>query len=119
MSNYPPGCVTYRGETGEARFMCVNPDCPEHGVVYETGTYWELGGTFLEDEEITTCPHCDWYRADLDVTYGLDLVCVRRDHYKLVDVSFPDEPAIIGAGVHAAMEAVRNLTIDHRRRRAA
>ena len=102
-----------------ALFVCVNPECGEHGYVVETDTFKDMGGTFLCDEDVTTCDECGWYRADPERPYGLDIVCVRKDFYVLVDARNATTPEIIGHGSHAAMTAVQDLTINHRRRKAA
>ena len=63
MSNYPPGCVTYRGG-GELELACPNERCPEFGILREVRSYWELGATFLVNEDEGFCPECSTEMPD-------------------------------------------------------
>lgn len=57
MSNYPPGCVTYRGGSTDL-VACQNERCPEFGYTREIPMFWELGSYFLVNDDDGFCPEC-------------------------------------------------------------
>ena len=69
--NYPDGCVTYRGG-GETTLVCVNEACPEYGEPVDVRTFWELGATYLHNEDEHYCSQCEKERVDsYDFKLGL------------------------------------------------
>ncbi len=59
---YPPGTPPPRDMGIELR--CMERSCEMFGVVIEVPAYWELGGTFLRDEDDGFCPECRSELAD-------------------------------------------------------
>lgn len=59
-SNLPPGTPPARDVI--VRLACANPACPEQNREVEAPGFWELGATFLKDEE-QSCESCGWELA--------------------------------------------------------
>lgn len=121
-SNLPPGTPGPRPHTFE--MVCLNPKCPEHGVVKEASGFWELGGYFLDNDDQAFCGECSWEHAssatglhELTIYLPLHPDSDDVEYLALIDADKDEVIATVQAGyteAHATLHALKMTLLQKR-----